>query len=360
MSRGPGNLTGTVARASSSLSILSAEALAPLAALPPQPFEIHPLIDERRYLRRAFDPDLPLLTKLYSFPKYRGMVGENWMHWHDYHEMILPVHGAGRFSMGGWEVDFTPGDLLIVDTLRLHGVSKLSGPHRSLVILFPADFITGSGGLMGDAAFLDPLRARPTGVAPLLRATHPLAPRVHESLLALHVAATAPGTAREHYTACKLHLLTVLHHLREAFGVRSADQRLVAREEVRREQLRRVFKLLAERFTEPLSLTAAASVAGMSSTVFREFFKHTTGHTFVDYVREMRLARAAQLLRETDDAVADVAAASGFCDQSYLHRCFTRRYQCTPLVYRQREQGERSVRLSKNSDVESKPTRARL
>lgn len=323
-------------------------ALTQLAAAAPQPFEIHPLIDDRRYLRRNFDPDLPLLTKLYSFPTYQGMVGENWMHWHDYHEMILPVDGAGRFSMGSWDVDFAPGDLLIVDTLRLHGVSRLSGPHRSLVILFPADFITCNGHLSGDAAFLDPLRARPSGVPPMLKSSHPLAQRVHESLLALHEAATAPGTAREHYPACKLHLLTVLHHLREAFGVRQVDPRALAREDTRREQLRRVFKFLAERFTHPLSLAEVAAAAGMGGTVFRTFFKHTTGHTLVDYVRDLRLARAAQLLRETDDPVADVAAASGFCDQSYLNRCFVRRYHCTPLAYRQKEQSATPSDCPKN------------
>jgi AraC-like DNA-binding protein len=331
--------------------------LTQLAAVEPLPFEIRPQIDGRRYLQREFDPDLPLMTKMYSFPKYRGMVGENWLHWHDYYELILPVDGSGRFTMGGWEVSFEPGDLLIVDTLRLHGVSALSGPHRSLVVLFPASFIAGSGGLLGDAAFLDPLRSRPPGMAPMLKATHPSAPKVHEALLALHEACNAAGSSRERYPACKLHLLTVLHHLREAFGVQTHDARIAAREEARSVRLKRVFKLLAERFTEPLSVAEAAAAAGMSSTVFRGFFKHTTGLTLVDYVRQMRLAHAAQRLRDSDDSIADIAAATGFCDQSYLHRCFTRQYHCAPLHYRQKSRDDASGRLSKKSVIESKPTR---
>lgn len=328
-----------------------------LAGMKAVPFEIHPVVDDRRYLKRDFDPDLPLMTKLYSFPKYRGMVGENWMHWHEYLEMILPVDGAGRFSMGGWEVDFAPGDLLIVDTLRLHGVSRLSGPHRSLVVLFPADLVVGNGAPVGDAAFLDPMRARPANMKPVLKASHAVAAKVHDALLTLHEAMTDGSQPRERYPVCKLQLMTVLFHLREAFGSVAADPRSVLREEARRERLRRVFKFLAERFTEPLSLAEVASVAGMSSTVFREFFKHTTGHTLVDYMRDMRLARAAELLRESDHSVADVAAATGFCDQSYLHRCFTRRYHCTPLHYRQQHQETESGKLSKKSVVESKPGR---
>lgn len=303
--------------------------------------EIHPLIDDRRYLRREFDPDLPLITKLYSFPKYRGMVGENWMHWHDYHEMILPIDGVGRFKMGKWEIDFCPGDLLVVDTLRLHGVSQLSGPHRSLVVLFPAAFIVGHGAPQGDAAFLSPLRARPKGTPPLLKADHPSARAVQEAMLALHEAWTGTSPTTSRYVACKVHLLTVLHHLREAFDAGDTDTLAIAREKERQDRLQRVFNLLASRLPEPVGIEEAAATAGMGATAFRKFFKHTTGQSLFEYVRDMRLSNAARMLRESDMLMADVAAAVGFCDQSHLNRVFTQRHGMTPLVYRKNTQGDR-------------------
>jgi AraC-like DNA-binding protein len=315
-------------------SSVRSPALQTLNGLPAIPFEIRPEIDERRYLGREFDPELPLLTKVYSFPTYRGMVGENWQHWHDYYEMILPVEGSGRFAIGEQEVAFAPGDLLIVDTLRLHGVSQLSGPHRSLVVLFPTELVCGKDGLGADAAFLDPMRVRPERQAPLLKATHPLAPEVHQSLLRLHQMARSEQPPRERYTACKVQLLTVLQLLRQAFGTATSDARELKREQARRQRLRHVFDHLAAHFTEPLTVAEVAAVAGMCSTTFREFFKQTTGHTLTDYVRDMRLSRAAELLTGTDQSIADVAAACGFCDQSYLHRCFSRRYGVAPLKYR--------------------------
>ena len=318
---------------------LSCSPLETLGALAPCPFEIRPEIDRRRYLRREFNPDLPLQTKVYSFPTYRSMVGENWMHWHDYYEMILPVTGSGRFAVGGDEVAFAPGDLLIVDTLRLHGVSHLSGPHRSLVVVFPAEFVCGKDGISADTAFLDPMRVRPEHQAPLLKASHPLAGEVHRSLLTLHLSATSSQPARERYTACKVHLLTVLQLLRQAFGTAMSDAQALAREGARRQRLRHVFDHLAAHYTEPLTIAQVATVAGMSGTTFREFFKQTTGHTLTDYLRDMRLARAAELLRDSDESIADIAAATGFCDQSYLHRCFIRRYGMAPLKYRQQARG---------------------
>lgn len=317
-------------------------ALSRLAALPSSPFEISPLIDNRRFLRRTFDPDLPLLTKVYSFPTYRGMVGENWMHWHDYHEMILPIDGIGRFKMGKWEVDFCPGDLLVVDTLRLHGVSQLSGPHRSLVVLFPAAFIVGHGAPQGDSAFLSPLRARPKGTPPLLKANHPSAPAVHEALLALHDAWTSSKPVTSRYVACKAHLLIVLHHLREAFDAGdTTDALAITREKERQDRLQRVFNLLASRLPDAVGIEEAAATAGMGATAFRKFFKHTTGQSLFDYVRDMRLSNAARMLRESDMPMADVAATVGFCDQSHLNRVFTQRHGVTPVVYRKNLQGDR-------------------
>jgi transcriptional regulator GlxA family with amidase domain len=60
----------------------------------------------------------------------------------------------------------------------------------------------------------------------------------------------------------------------------------------------------------------------MSPSRFRDFFKQTTGATYPDYLRNLRLVHAARMLREEPCSIADVAAATGFVDQSYLNRCF--------------------------------------
>jgi transcriptional regulator GlxA family with amidase domain len=102
----------------------------------------------------------------------------------------------------------------------------------------------------------------------------------------------------------------------------------------RQARLQQVFTWLAAHSAEPVTQPQAAAVAGMCPSRFREFFKQTTGRTFVDYVREMRLTLAAQMLRENGASIAEIAAATGFADQSYLHRCFKAHYGCAPFDYR--------------------------
>jgi AraC-like DNA-binding protein len=50
----------------------------------------------------------------------------------------------------------------------------------------------------------------------------------------------------------------------------------------------------------------------------------------------VRLARAAQLLRETDGSIADLAAETGFSDQSYFDRRFKRAFGMAPKEFRKR------------------------
>jgi AraC family transcriptional regulator len=51
-------------------------------------------------------------------------------------------------------------------------------------------------------------------------------------------------------------------------------------------------------------------------------YRYATGEGMHETVRRSRVERASNLLRHSYLALADIAAASGFCDQSHMNRCF--------------------------------------
>ena len=83
-----------------------------------------------------------------------------------------------------------------------------------------------------------------------------------------------------------------------------------------------------------MSLEEAAGRAGMSRTLFKNCFKEVTGTTFTRYRIHLRLTKAAQLLKESELSVGEVAQSVGFSDQSYFDRRFRERFGCTPRDYR--------------------------
>ena len=59
----------------------------------------------------------------------------------------------------------------------------------------------------------------------------------------------------------------------------------------------------------------------------------------MQYVRQFRVQRAAELLESTAEKVADVGAACGFQEMSYFARTFRELKGKTPRQYRLERQG---------------------
>jgi len=63
------------------------------------------------------------------------------------------------------------------------------------------------------------------------------------------------------------------------------------------------------------------------------------GATPIQYVKQLRLQRAAELLESTDGKIADIGAACGFQEMSYFARAFREWKGRTPSQYRAERRG---------------------
>jgi len=321
-----------------SLPTATRELLGFLATQEHEVFDMAGRIDSRRYLARSFSEPLPLSLHLQTYPGYRRMVGENWMHWHDYYECFIALSGHGDFRAGSDRFQFAPGDLVLVDPLKIHGVMRMEAAHTALVILFPAHLISASGtGL--DQGYLSAWDRRLPTVLPLLKASNPSSAVVHEAALALTKVWFGREQGESRWLALRLHFLTLLFHLRHAFEHENQATTSSTDRAQSEQRLRRALDHISLHAHEPLTQPSVAKAAGMSTSRFRAFFKDTTGWGFAQYLRELRVERAARLLRESDDSVASIAHLTGFADQSHLLRCFKVKYGIAPLSYRKKHHG---------------------
>ena len=77
-----------------------------------------------------------------------------------------------------------------------------------------------------------------------------------------------------------------------------------------------------------------ASAAAVSRSGLQRKLKQTMGITPQDLLKEARIKRACQLLRQTDKNVAEVAYACGFSDPKYFSRSFKQSTGKSPTEYR--------------------------
>ena len=93
-------------------------------------------------------------------------------------------------------------------------------------------------------------------------------------------------------------------------------------------------ELAGDRFPERLRLADVAAEAGVHPVHLARQFHSRMGCTYGEFVRRIRLARALEQLRRGSESIAEVAAATGFADQSHLTRLMTSTFGISPAAYR--------------------------
>ena len=93
-------------------------------------------------------------------------------------------------------------------------------------------------------------------------------------------------------------------------------------------------------YAEKLRLVTAARLCHLSPCQFSRSFKKENGLAFRDFVVRTRIARAAELMKQSRVSVTDAAFFVGFNDLSYFARMFRRQLGVSPSHYRQGQAAE--------------------
>ncbi|PZP34405.1 MAG: hypothetical protein DI603_05465 [Roseateles depolymerans] len=96
--------------------------------------------------------------------------------------------------------------------------------------------------------------------------------------------------------------------------------------------LRRCMEQLVDDCEQPLRMGALAEAAGVHPVSLSRAFRRHYGLSPGQLQRRALLNRAARRLR-AGEAIAEVAAALGFADQSHFTRLFRAEYRCTPAAW---------------------------
>jgi len=98
--------------------------------------------------------------------------------------------------------------------------------------------------------------------------------------------------------------------------------------------LNKIQEIITEHLREEhLSVEMLGRELGMSRVHLYRKIKHLTGMTVSEFIREMRLNRAAGLLRESGMSIEEVAYETGFSNPSYFTKCFKDRYKQPPSLF---------------------------
>jgi len=81
------------------------------------------------------------------------------------------------------------------------------------------------------------------------------------------------------------------------------------------------------------NIDTIADNIGLSRSAFFKKLKSLTGLAPVDTIKEIRLSKSIELLKNTDMTISEVAFAVGFKESGYYGKCFRKKYNQTPTEY---------------------------
>ena len=100
--------------------------------------------------------------------------------------------------------------------------------------------------------------------------------------------------------------------------------------------IRNTVIFIKNNYREHITLSDAASYAGLSEAYFSHIFSSVMGMGFANYVRNIRLDAAANLLKSTELTVKEICYSTGFGNRNYFTEVFGERFGMSPIEYRGR------------------------
>lgn len=144
------------------------------------------------------------------------------------------------------------------------------------------------------------------------------------------------GTTEDGFSGV-LELMGILHQLASEGRYRrlSSSSFVSDRPACDSRRVQKVQDYINENYKEEIRLNDLAELAGMTPTAFSRFFKLRTGRSVSDYVIDVRLGHASQMLVNSTLSVAEICYSCGFNNVSNFNRIFKKKRVHTPKIFRE-------------------------
>ena len=270
--------------------------------------------------------EFPYNTSLCSIPLDFSAVPT---HWHEEMEVIVIKKGKGRVCVDLISSQVSAGDIIFVLPGQLHSIEQHSPYSMEYEnIIFKPSLLHS---VNQDLCYRDFLQPFFSGLVAFTYCVTPDHPDYNKLDFCIRHIDELCSQRPEGYQLAVKGLLFQIFFLLIS---RHPQKSLQPKAKKSLDKIKIVLSYIQENYARPITITEIAAVCFYSESHFMKFFKDCMGVSFNQYLKEYRLQAAAQLLRETEDNILDIAAASGFDNLSYFNRTFKTKYGMSPGHYR--------------------------
>lgn len=140
----------------------------------------------------------------------------------------------------------------------------------------------------------------------------------------------------------------ILSMLRDLMEREEKEGRSMAANDGAAVQIYKAIQYINKNFREEIDEEACAKLVNLSYSYFSRCFKRITGRSFKEYLNEIRVNHAEQLIVTTDFSITQIACECGYSNVSYFISVYKAMKGKTPLQNRQRRSGNTRLLHVKN------------
>jgi len=262
----------------------------------------------------SLDPDFPFHAPM-GDRLHSPLSQPECMHYHDTLELGLCRKGSGLFYIGGSVHSFSAGDVSVIAPGVAH-IAQSAGDDMSgwqFIDLDPAALLGPECRTLVDEA------GRFSGILHEDSGVRPLVVRLIEAYRA------RKPFCRESVRWLAGLILTELADRSAPVGASAPD--VVG-------EVSAAVVYISMHYDEPLTIEHLASLCSRSVTSFRRLFERATGRPPFEYLYEVRVKAAVNLLKGSDMPVSEIAGRVGYPTLSSFNRHFRRITGQTPSQMR--------------------------
>ncbi len=279
----------------------------------------------RRYAHEIIDPETEahynVLTLLPGATHHRRIT--TILHDHDFYELFLITEGRLTHLINNNEVILETGDLVFIRPRDQHCYRQINGEDSHLINLaFPSHTLTDLFTYLGEG--FAPARLLDAELPPTL---HLQDKAQHEILSRLNQLNNIPHIEK---SRIRTQLRLVLAELLGRFFTHEPASNGVGTVSW--------FQELCQQMKQPHNLREGVPqmrrIAHTSAEHLSRTFRKQLDCTPTEYVNDLRLTVAANLLIHSDRPIVDISLEVGYDNLSYFYRIFKQRYRLTPARFR--------------------------
>ncbi len=246
-------------------------------------------------------------------------------------EFCLNVGGHGEVGAARSKSDYAPGNCgyYAIGDEPLPASRRAREQHQFVTLEFSREHLRGQ--VDENEPELDPVLRRivfedknESIVAP----ARPMSMEQRNVVGSLAEPPVAKGARVLWYQSKALELMA--HFL---FVPKAPEMFCMRQKRVARERVERAREVLARNLVEPPTLERLGQEVGCSPFYLSRMFSREVGLTIPQYLRKLRMERAAELLRSGRYNVTEAATEVGYSSLSHFSKAFCETIGCCPVLY---------------------------